>query len=132
MRFEQLLQVRNPEHLTPGIVSLHKAVAVEEEALSRGERDFMLLVAAPGQHPKWHARGPEFRNTPLLLTVGQLMSCIGVVQPPALGAKQGKEAGDKHPGWNISSEQIVDPRYDPARRRASFPRCTKDPKDAGH
>src|SRR5260370_6531234 len=87
VRFEQLLQARKPEHLTPGIMSLHKAIAVEEEALSRCYSDFMLLVAATRHQPKWHARGPKFRNTPLLLAVGRLMSCIGVVQPPALGVK---------------------------------------------
>src|SRR5260221_2786595 len=92
MRFEQLLQARKPEHLTPGIMSLHEAVAVEEEALSRCYSDFMLFVAAPGQHPKWHARGPQFRSTPLLLAVGRLMSCIGRVQPPALEGKYGQQA----------------------------------------
>src|SRR6266567_82064 len=62
MPFEQYLETRCVEHLAPGVMRLHQAIAVEEEALSRCYGDFILLVSAPRHHPQRHACSPQFRD----------------------------------------------------------------------
>src|SRR5437016_1647611 len=110
MRFEQDLETRSVEHLTPGVMRLHQAIAVEEEALSRCHGDFMFLVPAPRHHPQRHACSPEFRDAIALTSIRQVLPRIGVAQSPTFGVKKNEEAGDKHPGWNLGREKIIDPR----------------------
>src|SRR5260370_310511 len=43
MRFEQLLQAWEAEHFTAGAMRLPQAIAVQEQALSRGAGSFLLL-----------------------------------------------------------------------------------------
>src|SRR5437764_13712327 len=132
MLCEHGLETRSVEHLASAVMRLHQAITVEEEALSRRYGDFMLLVPAAGQHPKRHPCGPEGRCALAVTVIGQVMPCIGVAQLPTCGIKQGKEAGDKHPLWNRSLEQIVDPLEDLARRAHPLWSRAQHRLDRGH
>src|SRR6266496_5252645 len=76
----------------------------------------MLLVAGARHHPKRQTSSPQFAGTVIMMPVGWLMSCIGIVQMPIFGIKDSIEAGDKHSSWNIGIEKIVDARQYLARR----------------
>src|SRR5438270_8153326 len=43
------LEARKAEHLTPGIMGLHQAIAVEKQALSRHQRCFIFIVPCARQ-----------------------------------------------------------------------------------
>jgi len=110
MLCEQGLEARKAEHLTPVIMSLYQAVAVEKQALSRRQHCFVFIVTCARQQPKRHASRPEFCGATSVPAIWRFMSCIGVAQAPAFRVKKRVEAGDKHPGWNLSGEQVIDPR----------------------
>src|SRR6266568_4680297 len=44
MPCEEGLEARKAEHLTPGIMGLYQAVAVEKQALSKGQSCFVFIV----------------------------------------------------------------------------------------
>ena len=100
------------------IMCFYQAVAVEEETHSRHQHRLILFVVCVRHHPERHACGQEFRNLPLKAVIGWLMACIGITQSSAFGVKNRIETGDKHFGWNICIEQIVD-----AREYLSWRRC---------
>src|SRR2546421_9450393 len=60
MLCEQGLEARKAEHLTPVIMSLYQAVAVEKQALSRRQHCFVFIVTCARQQTKRHASRPEF------------------------------------------------------------------------
>src|SRR5260370_2008995 len=103
MQFEQLLQPREAEHLTAGVMRLHQAIAVEEEALSRGEGGFLLLVARARHQPKRHTRRPQFGDTPTVLAIGRLVSCIGVAHPPPSQLQHPTEPGPQPPTHSLDT-----------------------------
>src|SRR5438876_961679 len=108
MLFEQGFETRKTEHFMLGVMGLHQAVSIEEEALSRCDGDFMLIVAGTGHHSKRHACCPEFRDATLLTSIRQVMSCIGISHEPTCWIENGIETGDKHHGRDFCIEQFVD------------------------
>src|SRR5690242_4670658 len=80
---EQGLEVMRAEHFSVGVVGLYQAVAVEKDAFSRLQAGFVFLVAHAGHQAKRHAGGAQFRDTSAGLSIGQVVSRVGVVQPPA-------------------------------------------------
>src|SRR5215210_9012805 len=48
----------NTKHLTARVVSLDQPIAIEEDAISRLERDLLLLVAHVGHQAQRHAGSP--------------------------------------------------------------------------
>src|ERR687894_792271 len=112
-------QPREAEHLACcRVVSLYQPVAVEENALATIEYYLLLLVAHPRHKPKGHPSGPQFLciATTTAAHIGQVVACVGVGEAPTPRVEDGVEAGDKHVGWYVGDQRVVDPsQYIPRR-----------------
>src|SRR5215203_3269336 len=107
---------REAEHLAFGVVGLYQAVAVEEGAVASIEHDLVLLVVHAQHKAQGHPSRSELLGVVASPHIGQVMSSVCVPQATALGVEDTIEAGDKHVGWYVYDQRVIDPsQYLPRR-----------------
>src|SRR5713226_4825331 len=81
--------------------------ATVKQDIPRLYRRFMLFVARARHHSQRHAGCSQFPDAAAMSPVWQIVTRVGEGQAAIARIKNGIEAGDKHSGWNGSSEQVV-------------------------
>src|SRR5829696_72643 len=98
------------KHLTLWVVCLDQSIAVEEDALPRLERDFLLLVAHGGHQTQRHTGRPQFDCHAFLPAIRQVVSGVGIAEATALGVEDAAKAGHEHAWRHLGPEYLVDLR----------------------
>jgi hypothetical protein len=128
----QLAQAGAPEHRTGGVVRLHDPVAVEEDALARGEDRRVLRVVHPGQEAQGHAGRPQLDHTTPCPDARQVVTGVRVHDPAGRRLQDHVQAGDEHPGGHLGQEDLVCPLQDPRRRDQPWRLTPEDGLGPGH